>query len=624
MSNPSPNFTRLQYLSDTLRRQFPGFTDENADSNHNALADISGRGGQRRLEEAIRKTLTKSIPEHPAYNAQVLFALKTFRANNVASLDPKNNANDAARIGEIVTAVHNKRPKFKQLTEDAEGYSHFGPLREDTLRLHTLLKGYSSIRGGDLHTFPSIETLGHRGDEMRLKKFDPGPAPERKRGRLNLRSAWDDLKDQRVDARGLAGEHLDVNTDALADTFVPPDIWVDAPVGWTDKMALRKQQLKEIHKHLNTRCPEGSYFNRTRQEIIHQVWSNRHSIDAYKEGIEHGRKMDWVRSDGSVWVQPEIQSKFNHVLDETRRVLAAASRNLTATYPDLRQIAPQDAVTIDQLMRNHQRMGLKSATERLPPGAPRSGNGTVSLDTLPRDYVPEEIKRAVTYRENMIRASPIAQQWAKRCEETTTQLIPYEGRETLTKRIALQKTVFANRDYFIGEGTDNRFSSRHSQFQQHYLRLLKTKPDLLNQLARELDSFDQAWTGKLRTPPERHAPEPAVQPVGKLRKPATAFQTKELTSAAAEPGQQKLPFKHARSQGAIEQGAVDDDTAMNGTEPAAGTDATQSRKRKREDGQTASMTSPIASAGTAGSGDEQRAKRSRPDRASERERSQVR
>ena len=62
----------------------------------------------------------------------------------------------------------------------------------------------------------------------------------------------------------------------------------------------------------------------------------------------------------------------------------------------------------------------------------------LSLDRLPRDHVPESIKRAVTYRQNRVRTNPIAKQWAEKCEETIAQLIPYENRETLTKRIALQ------------------------------------------------------------------------------------------------------------------------------------------------------------------------------------------
>ena len=233
------------------------------------------------------------------------------------------------------------------MTEDAAGYSHFRPLIEDTLQLHTLLKDYSSIRGGDLHAFPSIETLGYRRDEIQLRNFDPGLTLERKRGNVNLRSAWDDLKRQNIDVQNLAAGHLYGNTDTLTDADVPPDVWIDAPEGWTDNLALRKQQLNAINDHLNKRCPEGSYFNRTRQEIIHQVRSNRHTIEAYKDGLKYGRDKGWNRPDGSVWVQPEVQSKFNELLDETRRMLVVASRKLPATYPGLRHISPEDAIKID-------------------------------------------------------------------------------------------------------------------------------------------------------------------------------------------------------------------------------------------------------------------------------------
>ena len=95
MRQPSPDFTRLQYLSDTLRRRFPGFVDDGANVTHKSSPDDpGGQPGQRRLEEAIRTTFARSIPQHPAYSAQILYALRTFRANNIGSMKPAENAND--------------------------------------------------------------------------------------------------------------------------------------------------------------------------------------------------------------------------------------------------------------------------------------------------------------------------------------------------------------------------------------------------------------------------------------------------------------------------------------------------------------------------------------------------
>ena len=582
MKTLTPNFSRIQYLSDTLRQRFTGYIDE-SDEPRRSSSIAEGLPDYDRFEDAIRALLANSIPKHPAYNTQILFALKTFRANNIAVVDAQSGT---ARVQRILARVHEKRPRFALGRDE---------INDAVLTLHKHLGDYSKISGGDLHALPSIETLGQRRDITRLEQYDPGPSFEKKRKRINLRYAWENLKYQGIDVQSMAAHHLDGNTNTAADTFVPSNVWVDAPRQSTDKLELRKQQLKNINDCLDKMCPQGSYFNRIRQELIHQVWSNRHGIDGYRQGRAYS---DQRRS-------------FNDAANTCWHVLRNGAKNLENATPPPKIIPVEDAIQIDRLVRTHQTLTQKKKT---------ATRGPLS------DHVPEAIQRAVTRPGIGTRTNPVARQWAEKCADTVNEIIPYEDRNTLTKRIALQKAVFANRTAFVGNGPDERGAL---DFQVSHHNLLKTKPDLLNQLARELDNFDQAWTGKLRTPPERRAPEPAVLPVGKLRKAPTAFQTKGLISAAAAPGQQKLSFKHARSQGAIGQGAVGGDTAMSGTEPAAGNVATQSRKRKREDGQQreekASLASHIASASTAGSGDEHRAKRVRSGRDSDRnERSHVR
>lgn len=616
MRRPSPNFTRTQYLSDTLRRRFPGFAGEGTEREPTPVEPARALG-QTSFEEAVRATFARSIPQHPAYNAQILYALKTFRTNNLATM---TLANDTGRINAITSSIQNRRPRFRQYYEDGA-----------FLHLHTLLKDYSAIKGGDLHAFPSIETLGHRRDEASLRKADPGPALERKPARINLQSAWNDLKDQNIDPRSVAGDHIDANADPRDENQVPPDVWVDAPDRWTKDLALRKQQLQKINRHLDALCPEGSYFNRTRQELIHQVWSNRTAIQAYKDALTRGHANNWHdRNDGSVWVPPDVRSRFDDVANETRRILRNARQNLEAVRVS-RQIPPEDALKIDRLVRTHHRMSLKNAAERaasrLPPGDRRNGSEVFSADRFPRDHVPEAIKRAATYRETRTRTNPVAGRWAEKCEATIAELIPYEGRETLIKRIALQKSVFANRDYFMGGSDyDDRFTGRHREFEQRHWKLMKTKPDLLDRLARELDSYDQAWKGALRAPPEAQARPPAVPP-GKLRKPASAFQSKDLMAAARAPGQQKLSLRPLGR--AARQESVDSDITMSGMDPVEGISAEPSRKRKRDDVERSAETdkpaSSVSPASPTGSDDMRPAKRLRTeDRPLDRQRSRGR
>ena len=487
MRKPSPNFTRLQYLSDTLRRRFPGFVDEDANPRPQSLADGDDRFELTRIEAEVRALFAGSIPRHPAYNNQVLFALATFRANNVAALNP-----DDASLRRIVQAVNDRQPRFKPLIAfDGTGY-RFGPLIEDTLTLHALLQDYSTIKGGDLHAFPSIETMGYHRDENTLRRFEFGPALERKRRKINVDREWDNLTEQDLAALDLAQDERSEITQALAGDGSPPDIWVEASVDRIDNLLLRRKQLRAINKHLDERCPAGSYFNRTRQEVIHIVWSNRRVIQDYKDAAENRRRQGKARKDGSVWVDPEKQLPFNDVIVSTMRVLAVARRNLAHVAPSPRPMSPEDAIKIDKLLMAHLDASLMGHREgRNPEALLRAG--------LPRHHVPERIKRAATTdREGNARTNLDAARWAETCADTVAEIIPFEDRATLSKRIALQEDVFANRDHFFGgTGEIERFTTRPYLFRTRYHNLLHKKHDLLERLARELDNYDNAWQGRL-------------------------------------------------------------------------------------------------------------------------------
>lgn len=491
MRKPSPNFTRLQYLSDTLRRRFPGFVDEDANPRPQSLANGDDRFELTRIEAEVRALFAGSIPRHPAYNNQVLFALATFRANNVAALNP-----DDASLRRIIQAVNDRQPRFKPLIAfDGTGY-RFGPLIEDTLTLHALLQDYSTIKGGDLHAFPSIETMGYHRDENTLRRYDLGPALERKRRKINVNREWDNLTEQDLAALDLAQSDQRGITEALAGNGPPPDVWVEASVDRIDNLLLRRKQLRAIKKHLNERCPAGSYFNRTRQEIIHIVWSNRRVIQDYKDAAEIRRRQGKVRKDGSVWVAPEKQLPFNDVIDSSMRVLAVARRRLSHVAPSPRPMSPEDAISIDKLLLAH--LDASGVARREGP-IPGDRAEAFMRARLPRHHVPERIKRAATADlEANVRTNPDAARWAETCADTVTEIIPFEDRATLSKRIALQEDVFANRDHFFGGTSEiGRFTTRLDLFRTRYHSLLSKKYDLLERLARELDSYDNAWQGRI-------------------------------------------------------------------------------------------------------------------------------
>lgn len=579
---------RLQFLDDTLRQRFPGFTDGSTDvASGPQRSDPHRLPAHGPLEQAIAKIVAKRIPAHPAYNRLVLATLKAYRTNNIAAMDP---VADRARLISIINAAHKMRPVFPSSYD-----------RDDFLHLHTLLNDYSKIEGGNLRQFPSIETLGYRRDEGGLRKFDQGQTVERAPGRINLRYAASEFREQNIPLPEVGGQQDD-------DARAPADVWVDKPEGWIGKQPLRRQQLQALNRFVDTLCPPGKYFNGMRMQLIHQVWSNRQFFEDYKSTHERNANKGWVEPGSGVkngriverqfvWMpedkrrsMKEFVDGMNQMLEDTRtRLKASADRY----HPQ--PLTPEEAVKVDRLVRQHARLSERHAQSR------------PEISTPPPGHIPEGIKRAVTRSHDPVRTNPIARQWAERCAETIEEIVPFKNRKTLERRLQLRDLVYSSRDDLLKSGTgrpansldqgdvsdvsdaeDNgghihpltvadlgepirddeitqkRFnkllkagkvryaeqvSIKYEQLTRVYFRQFKDRREVIDRLARELNSFDDAWTGKLREPPpqaEAVRPASGIKPAfGKLRKAAEAFQTKDLIAAARDPAQQKLPFRPA-------------------------------------------------------------------------------
>lgn len=586
--NPSAALNaRLQFLDDTIRERFPGFPDGSTD-----VASDSHRSDPHRLpahgplEQAIGKIVAKRIPAHPAYNRLVLATLKGYRTNNIAAMDP---VADRARLISIINAAHKMRPVFPRSYH-----------RDDLLHLHTLLNDYSKVEGGNLRQFPSIETLGYRRDEAGLRKLDHGQTVERATGRINLRYAVGEYKEQNIPLPEEEGHRE-------GSTRPPADVWVDKPEGWIGKQQLRRQQLRALNRFVDTLCPPGKYFDGMRMQLIHQVWSNRQLFEDYKSTQERNEKKGWaepgytvkngrIEETKFVWMpedkwQPmkELVDGMNQMLEDTRKRLKTSA----GRYPQ--PLTPEEAVKVDRLVRQHARLSERHAESR------------PEISTPPPGYIPEGIKLAVTRPHNPVRTNPVAHQWAQRCAETIEEIVPFKNRKTLERRLQLRDLVYSSRNDLLKSGTgrpaaaldqgdvsdvsdaeDNggrihpltvadlgdpirddeitwkrfnkllkagriRYAEQVSIKYEHLTRIystqFKNRPEVIDRLAQELNSFDDAWTGKLREPPpqaEAARPASGGKPAaGKLRKAAEAFQTKDLIAAARDPAQQKLPFQPA-------------------------------------------------------------------------------
>ncbi|MBB4581565.1 hypothetical protein GGE45_003913 [Rhizobium aethiopicum] len=587
MTPPAALKARLQFLDDTLRQRFPGFTDDSTDvAGDPQPSDPRRLPAHSLLEQAIGKIVAKRIPAHPAYNRLVLATLKVYRTNNIAAMDP---VADRARLISIINVAHKMRPIFPRSYD-----------RDDFLHLHTLLNDYSKIEGGNLRQFPSIETLGYRRDEAGLRRFDHGQTVERAPGKINLRYAAGEFREQNIPFPEDGGHRED-------GARAPADVWVDKPEGWIGKQPLRRQQLQALNRFVDTLCPPGKYFNGMRMQLIHQVWSNRQFFEDYKSAHERNENKGWVEPGYGVkngriverqfvWMpedkwQPmkEFVDGMNQMLEDTRKRLKTSA----GRYPQ--PLTPEEAIKVDRLVRQHARLSERHAEGRPERSTPSIG------------HIPEGIKRAVTRPHNPVRSNPVARQWAERCAETIEEIVPFKNRKTLERRLQLRDLVYSSRDDLLKSGagrpaaavdegdvsdvsdaednggrvhpltvadlgdpirddeiTQMRFnkllkagkiryaeqvSIKYEQLTRVYFRQFKDRREVIDRLARELNSFDDAWTGKLREPPpptEAALPASGVKPAaGKPRKAAEAFQTKDLIAAARDPAQQKLPFRPA-------------------------------------------------------------------------------
>ena len=627
MPLPDPTAARRQYLCDTARRKFPGFNDGCIDPIWDPLPN-----GPRipvahmRLEEAIRNVFAGCVPEHPAFNSQILFALRTFRSNNIAAMDIER---DKARIGAVVRTVNDKRPKYRLWYSDGA-----------IMHLHTLLHEYGQIRGGDLYEFPSIETIGHRREEAGLNRFDLGPTYERSPRKPDKKRAQHrpviPLADRAEPLRKQIGQHLAQQNNAAGSSD-----------GWrvqVDKPELRKRQLRTLNHYLDELCPEGSYFNRIRQELIHQVRSNGSIIDRYKQATERGRARGWSRFDGSVWVAGEIQSEFDGVVNGIRQMLRSARQNLAAAYGnELKQFSAEDALKIDRLVRTHRSLSERHVEQRF-------AFGRQSHDATPRAHVPEAVKQALVRRESRNRTNPIAKQWAEKCEETLSELLPYEGRKTLEKRLHLQSKIFTGRNRVLGQDRSVEFYSVGlDELHFVYWKQFRENSDLVVRFAEELDKFDSAWEGKLRAIPEGKVQNTdgvgSVSHKEQVRISGLAFQSEELISAAGQPGQQRLPFQRIvsrapflekdageRQEAAFNQRNEDNDHHPASQEPSiipAHSETSRGLKRARCDDpiqeDSNASTGSALPMGSAGSDNQRQTKRPRrDDRSRERQRSSSR
>ncbi|MCT7667531.1 hypothetical protein [Shinella kummerowiae] len=507
--------TRNPHLSDTLRRRFPGFVDDDSVPRPQSSAKAGDRDAKLAdIEAEVSKLFAQSIPRHPAHNSLVLFALNTFRANNIAAVDPKD-ANDVSSLKKVVRTVNRRQPKIKPVsTFEPDGYSS-GPLSDYVLTLHSMLQDYASIKGGDLNAFPSIETLGYRRDESGLKRRDPGPAPERKRWKMNLNNGWGTLSERELAALDVTQDDRKAIADALAGERPPPDIWVDAPADRIDDLPLRKKQLRAINKHLDERCPHGSYFNRMRQDIVHTVWSNRREIQYYVDSAEQRRRQGKLNKDGSVWVFPAARDPFEDVVKSVTWLLDEARTHLAAATPPPRPMKLADAVRIDRLVVAHREALLRVNGQE--PNAEGSAEARARLASHP---VSERIKRAVTdHPETIVNANADAARWAERCAETIEKIIPFENRSTLSRRINLYNNTYHTWKSYVSPAAMDGFIKQPQLLEAHleaiHANLAREKTTNANlndagnrrqwerkvhleQLALELHMYDIAAAGALK------------------------------------------------------------------------------------------------------------------------------
>lgn len=526
-------FTRNPHLSDTLRRRFPGFVDDDIAPRPQPSAKAEDRDAElAEIEAEVSKLFVQSIPRHPAHNSLVLFALNAFRANNIAAVNPKD-AKDVSTLRTIVRTVNRRQPKIKPVsTFEPDGYGS-GPLSDYVLTLHALLQDYSSIKGGDLNAFPSIETLGYRRDESGLKRRDPGPAPERKRWKMNLNNGWGTLSERELAALDVTQEDRKAIADALAGERPPPDIWVDAPADRIDNLALRKKQLRAINKHLDERCPHGSYFNRTRQDIVHTVWSNRREIQYYVDSAEKRRRQGKVNKDGSVWVFPAARDPFEDVVKSVTWLLDEARTHLAAATPPPRPMKLADAVRIDRLVVAHREASLR--VNGYEPHAPGEAEALERARLSPHP-VPDRIKRAVTdHPETIVNSNPDAVRWARRCADTIEKIIPFENRSTLSRRINLYNNAYHTWKSYISPSTMESFIKQPQLLEAHLetiqtnlAREEATNTNLndagnrrqrerkvhMEQLALELHMYDVASEGALKR--ANYRSDPSNTPIFEL------------------------------------------------------------------------------------------------------------
>lgn len=509
--------TRNPHLSDTLRRRFPGFADDHIAPRPQRSAQTAEREVELAdIEAEVSTILAQSIPRHPAHDSLVLFALNTFRANNIAAVNPKD-ANAVSSLRKVVRTVDRRQPKIKPVsTFEPDGYSS-GPLSDYVLTLHSMLQDYASIKGGDLNAFPSIETVGYRRDESGLKRRDPGPAPERKRWKMNLSNEWGTLSEREIAALDVMQDDRKALADALAGERAPPYIWVDAPADRIDNLALRKKQLRAINKHLDERCPHGSYFNRLRQDIVHAVWSNRREIQYYVDSAQQRRKQGKVNKDGSVWVFPAARDPFENVVKSVTWLLDEARTNLAAATPPPRPMKLADAVKIDRLVVAHREASLRVKGHE-PPVEGR--DEVLERARLASHPVPERIKRSVTdHPETIVNANPDAARWAERCAETIEKIVPFENRSTLSRRINLYNNTYHTWKSYVSPSKMEGFIKQPELLEAHLetihanlAREKRTNANLndagnrrqwerkvhLEQLSLELHMYDVACEGALK------------------------------------------------------------------------------------------------------------------------------
>lgn len=444
----------------------------------------------------LNQDLSKFLPAHPAHHLQRTYALNAILFRGLASRDPTE---DRLRIAACVADINSKGPHFRQALEAA-----------DVAVLHRHLLDYSQIKQHDPHTFPHIEVLGHRQDEVDL------------------------LFDTSIIRRKTAA---------------------DLP---------RHATLVAINAELDRLVPQGAYFNELRQKFIDTVAYDP-AIAKWVENDTRNAK-DKKAVDGKTFVPNGAHSDVQKPIADLMRAVHAVREVVSNEAPPVRPMTPEDAVRIGRRIDAYG--DASRAYESRAAGKPVTPASSFLPLVLPGTKIPgaglpqtaeplqvsKHLKAAVAQPPRQI-FNPEPDPSVQNVIAVMDDLMP-PSRQNFNWRMKLMKAVSHHRGRWLEDGNDSvpDFSGTMAALRNSHNKAFKQEHKIAR-LAEALDAYHLArMYPRQRAPaPRKPAPlwireeEKAAQAPGtavpkKTVKPHVPKNFSDMERAAARPGQQRLTF----------------------------------------------------------------------------------